>query len=149
VTLLHQPDAPDGRGLVLTHGAGSNAGAPLLVAVAEALAAAGITVLRSDLPFRQARPHGPPFPAAAAQDRAGLRRAVMVLRGSAFRAKSFLEAIRMAAGRRRCWRRRNLIAGPHELVAIESAGHDLGRGAGARAAATVLEAFQRFAKLEP
>src|SRR5580704_16763572 len=51
---LHQPDAPDGRGLVLTHGAGSNAGAPLLVAVAELLAAAGIMVLRADLPWRQA-----------------------------------------------------------------------------------------------
>ena len=78
---LHRPDAPDGRGLVLTHGAGSNAGAPLLVALAETLAADGITVLRCDLPFRQARPHGPPFPAGAAQDRAGLKRAVLVLRG--------------------------------------------------------------------
>src|ERR1700722_19325787 len=78
---LHRPDAPDGRGLVLTHGAGSNAGAPLLVALAETLAADGITVLRCDLPFRQARPHGPPFPATAAQDRAGLRRAVLVMRG--------------------------------------------------------------------
>jgi len=65
---------------VLTHGAGSNAGAPLLVAVAEAFCAAGITVLRCDLPFRQARPHGPPFPAMAVQDRAGIKRAVRVLR---------------------------------------------------------------------
>ncbi|MFN7996318.1 MAG: alpha/beta fold hydrolase [Bryobacteraceae bacterium] len=77
---LHEPDAPLGRGLVLTHGAGSNAQAPLLVAVAEAFAAAEITVLRCDLPFRQTRPHGPPFPAAAAQDRAGLKRAVALLR---------------------------------------------------------------------
>ena len=67
--------------MVLTHGAGSNAGAPLLVAVAEAFAAAGVAVLRCDLPFRQARPHGPPFPAMAAQDRAGLARAAALLRG--------------------------------------------------------------------
>jgi predicted alpha/beta-hydrolase family hydrolase len=75
---LDAPDAADG--LVLTHGAGSNCNAPLLVAVAEAFCAAGIAVLRCDLPFRQARPHGPPFPAMAAQDRAGLARAVQALR---------------------------------------------------------------------
>ena len=45
--------------LVLTHGAGSNASAPLLVAVAESFAERGYAVLRCDLPFRQARPHGP------------------------------------------------------------------------------------------
>lgn len=77
---LHTPDNPSGNGLVLTHGAGSNAAAPLLVAVADAFCEAGITVLRCDLPFRQARPHGPPFPAMAPQDRAGLARAVLLLR---------------------------------------------------------------------
>jgi uncharacterized protein len=78
---LHTPDAPTGDGLVLTHGAGSNCNAPVLMAVADAFCAAGMTVLRCDLPFRQARPHGPPYPAAAARDRAGLARAVRVLRG--------------------------------------------------------------------
>lgn len=78
---LHTPDTPTSHGLVLTHGAGSNANAPLLIALADAFAAAGISVLRCDLPFRQARPHGPPYPAAAAQDRAGLARAVHLLRG--------------------------------------------------------------------
>jgi predicted alpha/beta-hydrolase family hydrolase len=77
---LHTPETPSSDGLVLTHGAGSNASAPLLAAVAEAFCTAGITVLRCDLPFRQARPHGPPYPAMAAQDRAGLARAVRVLR---------------------------------------------------------------------
>ena len=38
---------------VLTHGAGSNARAPLLVALAETLASAGFAVLRCDLPYRQ------------------------------------------------------------------------------------------------
>jgi predicted alpha/beta-hydrolase family hydrolase len=196
---LHQPDAPDGRGLVLTHGAGSNAGAPLLVAVAEGLAAAGITVLRVDLPFRQARPHGPPFPAAAAQDRAGLKRALLILRGrvpgevflgghsyggrqatmlaaeepdiaagllllsyplhppkrpadlrTAHFAQLSTPAVFIHGARdpfgsiEEMQAALELIAGPHELVAIEGAGHDLGGKRGvARAAAAALAAWAR------
>jgi predicted alpha/beta-hydrolase family hydrolase len=78
---LHRPSAPGNDGLVLTHGAGSNAQAPLLVAVAEALADAGFTVLRCNLPYRQERPQGPPRPGDAARDREGLRNAVAVMRG--------------------------------------------------------------------
>ncbi len=78
---LHEPASPSGIGLVLTHGAGGNCNTPMLVAVAEKFAEAGITVLRCDLPFRQARPKGSPSPSGAAQDRAGLARAVRVLRG--------------------------------------------------------------------
>lgn len=70
----------DAHGLVLTHGAGGDCNAPLLVAVATAFSAAGFCVLRCDLPFRQRRASGPPSPAAAAEDRAGLRRAVAALR---------------------------------------------------------------------
>lgn len=198
---LHQPDAPARHGLVLTHGAGSHAGAPLLVAVAEAFTAAGFAVLRCDLPFRQARPHGPPFPATAAQDRAGLRRAVQVLRarvtGSVFlgghsyggRQATILAAAEpdLAAGllllsyplhppqRPADLRTAHFaalttpalflhgtrdpfgsmeemraaldgIAGPHALVPVEGAAHDLG---GKKSAATVLDAFRQFAKLEP
>jgi predicted alpha/beta-hydrolase family hydrolase len=77
---LHQPDQPTGDGLVLTHGAGGNCESPLLKAVAAAFAGAGFAVLRCDLPFRQQRPHGPPFPAQGANDREGLKRAVEVLR---------------------------------------------------------------------
>jgi predicted alpha/beta-hydrolase family hydrolase len=65
---------------VLTHGAGSDCEAPILLATAGAFARAGFTVLRCDLPFRQARPTGPPSPATAARDRDGLRRAVAALR---------------------------------------------------------------------
>jgi predicted alpha/beta-hydrolase family hydrolase len=75
---LHRPENEVRGALVLTHGAGSNCGAPLLVAVAESFAGAGFLVLRCDLPFRQARPHGPPT-GNGAQDRAGLRRAAQVL----------------------------------------------------------------------
>jgi predicted alpha/beta-hydrolase family hydrolase len=79
---LHRPALANGDALVLAHSAGSNAQSPLLVAVAEAFADAGFTVLRVDLPFRQARPHGPPFPAMAAKDRQGIRRAAEFLKPS-------------------------------------------------------------------
>jgi uncharacterized protein len=78
---LHEPRvAPTGEALVLTHGAGSSREAPLLVAVATAFAARGVRVLRCDLPYRQARPSGPPRPGDAARDREGLRAAVAFLR---------------------------------------------------------------------
>jgi uncharacterized protein len=67
-------------GLVLTHGAGGNSQAPLLVAVANVFAEAGIWVLRYDLPFRQRKKFGPPFPAQAAEDRKGLRAAAEEMR---------------------------------------------------------------------
>lgn len=70
------------NGIVLTHGAGSNADAPLLVALAKAFEAAGWKALRYNLPFRQARRSGPPFPAQAAADRAGLAREVEQMRAS-------------------------------------------------------------------
>jgi predicted alpha/beta-hydrolase family hydrolase len=77
---LHRPDAPIGDALVLTHGAGSNCTAPLLVAVANEFAAAGILVYRYDLSFRRKRPHGPPSPASSAADRDGIRAAAQVAR---------------------------------------------------------------------
>lgn len=77
---LHRPDAPEGRGLVLTHGAGGNCTAPLLVAACELFCAAGFLALRCDLPFRQRRPNGPPSPSTAAADREGLAEAVAALR---------------------------------------------------------------------
>ena len=77
---LHEPPQSNGAGLILTHGAGANCQSKLLIALAGAFANAGYFVLRCDLPFRQSRPHGPPFPAMAARDREGLRRAVEVLR---------------------------------------------------------------------
>jgi predicted alpha/beta-hydrolase family hydrolase len=62
--------------LILTHGAGSNCNAPLLVALADSLCASGMTVLRCDLPFRQTRPHGPPPRGSAERDQQGLAAAV-------------------------------------------------------------------------
>jgi predicted alpha/beta-hydrolase family hydrolase len=77
---LHEPAHPNGDALALTHGAGANCQSKLLTALAGAFVDAGFLVLRFDLPFRQSRPHGPPFPAMAPRDREGLRRAVEVLR---------------------------------------------------------------------
>src|SRR5208337_4342106 len=77
---LHTPPAPNGDALILTHGAGSDCTAPLLVALGEIFSRHGYVVLRCDLPFRQERRSGPPFPGNAERDRAGLGNAVAVLR---------------------------------------------------------------------
>ncbi len=77
---LHSPASPNGDALILSHGAGSDCNAPLLVALSETFAGHGYVVLRCDLPFRQERRTGPPFPGNAERDRAGLRNAVTALR---------------------------------------------------------------------
>ncbi len=79
--VLHSPAIPSGDALVLTHGAGGDHRAPLLVAVAEKLAGSGIAVLRCDLPFRQQRPSGPPR-GTGSEDRTGLKRALELLRAT-------------------------------------------------------------------
>jgi uncharacterized protein len=77
---LHRPSQSPRDALVLTHGAGGNAQSALLIALAEAFAGAGFTVLRCDLPFRQKRAYGPPRPGDAARDREGLSNAVATMR---------------------------------------------------------------------
>jgi predicted alpha/beta-hydrolase family hydrolase len=79
---LHRPADAGGDGLVLTHGAGSNCNAPLLVALAESFCASesGWMVLRCDLQFRQLRSHGPPPRGSAERDQQGLRAAVASMR---------------------------------------------------------------------
>src|SRR5262245_7212223 len=76
---LHRPAGHARDGIALTHGAGSDCDAPLLVALATAFAERGMTALRFDLPFRQARHRGPPSPTTALRDRDGLRHAVRAL----------------------------------------------------------------------
>ncbi len=78
--LLHTPRVPSSAVLVLTHGAGSNANAPFLIALAEAFAEAGMVVLRCDLPYRQLRSFGPPRPGDATRDREGLLNAVAAMK---------------------------------------------------------------------
>lgn len=77
---LHPAPSPNADCLVLTHSAGADCQSALLVAFAEAFCAAGLTVLRCDLPFRQARPYGPPPRGSAERDQAGLRAAVTAMR---------------------------------------------------------------------
>jgi predicted alpha/beta-hydrolase family hydrolase len=79
--VLHRPAASNGRGIVLTHGAGSNAQSPLLVRLARGFEENGYTVLRYDLPFRRSGAKGPPLPAHQARDREGVRQAVEAMRG--------------------------------------------------------------------
>ncbi len=81
--IWHEPPKGWKNALVFTHGAGSNCEAPLLVVIADEFAAAGIAVLRCDLPFRQKRSKGSPSPAGAAEDREGLQRAVSAVREKA------------------------------------------------------------------
>jgi hypothetical protein len=76
---LHQPARPNGDAVALTHGAGGNCKMQLLLAAARALAGAGYTVLRYDLPFRRKRPTGPPS-GNGASDREGIQTAAEVAR---------------------------------------------------------------------
>ena len=78
--ILHHPATNATDCLILTHGAGANCNALLLVALAEAFAASGLAVLRCDLPFRQSRPHGPPPRGSAEPDQQGLRAAIESMR---------------------------------------------------------------------
>lgn len=66
---LHRPDGPEVAALALTHGAGGDCSAKFLVDVATTWSAHGVTVLRFDLAFRQAKPSGPPHPSKSAADR--------------------------------------------------------------------------------
>ena len=66
--------------LLLTHGAGSNRNAPLLVAMDVAFSDHGFEVKRMNLPFRQERAKGPPRPGDAARDREGLRNEILQTR---------------------------------------------------------------------
>jgi hypothetical protein len=77
---LHSPQRPNGDALALTHGAGANCHAPLLVALAREFCANGTTVLRFDLPFRQLRPHGPPLRGSDKRDREGIAAAIAFLK---------------------------------------------------------------------
>jgi predicted alpha/beta-hydrolase family hydrolase len=79
--ILHRPDHPRAGAILLTHGAGSDSQAPLLVSLARGFADAGFLVLRYDLPYRLEGRKSPPLPAAQGRDREGIVRAVEALRG--------------------------------------------------------------------
>jgi predicted alpha/beta-hydrolase family hydrolase len=89
---IHRAANNGGGSVVLTHGAGGNCNAPLLVALAEKFAVAGFSTLRCDLPFRQRRPKGPPSPSDAKHDQDGLRRAVELMKKQ-FAGRAFLGGV--------------------------------------------------------
>ncbi len=86
---LHRADGGCGDFLVLTHGAGGNSNAALLVGLADAFAHSGLSVLRCDLPYRQRKPSGPPSPADAKRDQQGLSRALSLMKEQ-FPGRAFL-----------------------------------------------------------
>jgi predicted alpha/beta-hydrolase family hydrolase len=86
---LHRAESKGANFLVLTHGAGGNCNSPLLVALADGLAAKGLNTLRCNLPYRQRKPSGPPSPSDAKHDQEGLRRALTLMRNE-FSGKAFL-----------------------------------------------------------
>jgi predicted alpha/beta-hydrolase family hydrolase len=71
---LHRPEQESGDAILLAHGAGSNADAPLLVKLARAFADNGHLVLRYNLPFRIERRS--PHPSFAPRDREGIASAI-------------------------------------------------------------------------
>jgi len=75
---MHKPEKIKAS-MLLSHGAGGNCEAPLMVAVAEAFREVGYCVLRWDLPFRQLRPRGSPG-GSGERDRDGIRQAAQELR---------------------------------------------------------------------
>src|ERR1700730_5296252 len=75
---LHKPEKVKAA-MLLSHGAGGNCEAPLMVAVAKAFCGAGYSVLRWDLPFRQLRTRGAPG-GSGERDREGIRQAAQELR---------------------------------------------------------------------
>lgn len=78
---LHRPEKLKAA-MLLSHGAGGDCQAPLMLAVAKAFCEAGYCVLRWDLPFRQLRPRGAPG-GSGERDREGIRLAVAELRQQA------------------------------------------------------------------
>jgi predicted alpha/beta-hydrolase family hydrolase len=79
--IAHEPAGDPAGVVLLTHGAGGSRDAPMLVRICDEWAGRGWLAVRYNLPFRRARPKGPPRQGAAAADRAGVTEAVSVARG--------------------------------------------------------------------
>ena len=73
--VAHEPDGTPKGTVLLTHGAGSNRDAPLLVRLCDEWARHGWLAIRYDLPYRRRRPKGPPSNSAAS-DQQGIVEAI-------------------------------------------------------------------------
>lgn len=68
--------------VLLTHGAGASSASRLLTALDAAFTAAGITVVRYNLPYRDKRPTGPPRRGDDVEARAAIRERVTQVRAA-------------------------------------------------------------------
>jgi predicted alpha/beta-hydrolase family hydrolase len=73
--VAHEPDGTPTGVVLLTHGAGSNRDAPLIIRICDEWARHGWLAIRYDLPYRRRRPKGPPSNSAAS-DQQGIVDAV-------------------------------------------------------------------------
>lgn len=77
--VAHQPEGVPKGAVVLTHGAGGNRDAPLIIGICDQWARHGWLAIRYNLPYRRRRPKGPPSNSAAS-DAAGIVEAIDVAR---------------------------------------------------------------------
>ena len=77
--VAHEPDGTPAGVVVLTHGAGSNRDAPMLVKIGDEWASRGWLAIRYNLPYRRRRPKGPPS-GSAAGDQDGISEAIALAR---------------------------------------------------------------------
>jgi predicted alpha/beta-hydrolase family hydrolase len=78
--VAHEPEVEPRGVVVLTHGAGGNRDAALLIRICDAWAARGWLAIRYNLPYRRRRPKGPPSGSAKA-DQEGIVEAIELARG--------------------------------------------------------------------
>lgn len=78
--VAHEPSGTPVGAVALTHGAGGNRDAPMLVRVCDEWARRGFLAVRFNLPYRRRRPKGPPSGSATA-DQEGIVEAVESVRG--------------------------------------------------------------------
>ncbi len=78
--VAHEPDGAPKGVVVLTHGAGGNRDAPLLIRICDEWARTGFLAVRYNLPYRRRRPKGPPSGSATA-DQDGIAEAIGWARG--------------------------------------------------------------------
>ena len=73
--IAHEPDGTPTGVVLLTHGAGGNRDAPLIVRICDEWARHGWLAIRYNLPYRRRRPKGPPSNSAAS-DQQGIVEAI-------------------------------------------------------------------------
>ena len=73
--IAHEPDGTPTGVVLLTHGAGSNRDAPLIIRICDEWARHGWLAIRYNLPYRRRRPKGPPSNSAAS-DQQGIVEAI-------------------------------------------------------------------------